>query len=198
MTTTTALLTLLVREADDAAWHQFVGRYRPILVAVGIRLGLGEADAVDVAQQTLLEFVRDLRAGKYDRSRGRLRTWLLAIADHRVRDHQRNLARINSTVPLSMSHESHASERLEQIWELEERRAMLDEAMRRLRNETSFDERTIRAFELAALRGVPVDTVAQECAMTPAQVYVARNRAATRLRQIVGELEALYSSENAA
>ncbi|MDZ4828586.1 MAG: sigma-70 family RNA polymerase sigma factor [Phycisphaerae bacterium] len=193
MTTTTALLAVLVHEGDDVAWTEFVRRYQPILVAVGLRLGLREPDAVDITQQTLLEFVRDLRRGAYDRSRGRLRNWLLTIANHRVRDHQRALARQDGVPRVPAAPSMIESERLEQVWESEERRALLAEAMLRLRGQTSLDERTIRAFELTALRGVPPETVAQECAMSVAQVYVARNRAATRLREIVGELEAVYS-----
>jgi len=204
MTTTTTLLGLLQLEGDDAAWHEFVTRHQPILVAVGLRLGLGEHDAVDVAQQTLLEFVRDLRSGRYDRTRDRLRNALMAIAEHRVRDHQRVLARnvgvmnVGGVEPLANVTDALKTDVLEQLWEAEERRVLLREAMLRLRAETNFDERTVRAFELTALRSVPVELVAQECGMTVSQVYVARSRAATRLREIVSQLEALYAIEGVA
>ncbi|MFO0829333.1 MAG: sigma-70 family RNA polymerase sigma factor [Phycisphaerales bacterium] len=198
MTTTTALLGVLVQSADEDAWEEFVDRYRPIIVAIGLRLGLPEADAVDVAQQTLLEFVRDLRAGKYDRTKGRLRNWLLCIAEHRVRDHQRIAARYERLAPLASASGVIDSERLEEAWCVEERRLILVEALRRLRGQTLLDERTIRAFELTALRSVPAEVVAKECAMTTAQVYVARNRALTKLREIVRELETAYADEESA
>lgn len=197
-TTTSVLLQHLNATGTNDAWSEFVGRYQPILVGVAVRLGVPPADAADVAQQTLLEFVRDLRAGGFDRSRGRLRSWMLAIANNRVLDYQRAVARRQGVVPLAEIQDSLSVEQLEEAWATEERRALIEEAMRRLRHETQLDERTIRAFELTALRGMPADSVAQECEMTTPQVYVARTRAATKLREIVRELEGIYESEDAA
>jgi hypothetical protein len=70
--TTTALLEGLHDPADAVAWEQFDRRYRPIVVGFASRLGLADADAADVAQEVMLQFVKEYRAGKYDRQRGRL------------------------------------------------------------------------------------------------------------------------------
>lgn len=197
-TTKSTLAALLTCEADDSAWTEFVETYQPLLVAMAIRLGIGAGDAVDVAQQTLLEFVRDLRAGRFNPSRGALRNWLLAISDHRIRDHQRSRIRLDETASLSSAHDSREVAQLEQIWETEERRNLLERAMQRLHAQTNLDERTVRAFELAVLHGVPTEAVAQECAMTCAEVYVARSRAAAKLREIVRELDAVSDTREAA
>ncbi len=88
--TTTALLEALLDPDDDEVWHDFDRRYRPILVAFARRLGLPAEDAADAAQDTLTRFVGSYRDGKYDRDRGRLRSWIIGIARHCIYDiHQR-------------------------------------------------------------------------------------------------------------
>ena len=81
--TTTALLEALLDPADDEVWQDFDRRYRPILIAFAQRLGLPDEDA---AQDTLTRFVRSYREGKYDRDRGRLRSWIIGIARHCIYD----------------------------------------------------------------------------------------------------------------
>src|SRR5205823_5538374 len=49
--TSTALLEALKDRSDHAVWWEFDGRYRPLLMAVGRRLGLDVADAEDAAQE---------------------------------------------------------------------------------------------------------------------------------------------------
>jgi DNA-directed RNA polymerase specialized sigma24 family protein len=50
------------------------------VTAFASRLGLDSNEAEDVAQETLIEFVRAYGGGNYDRSRGRLSSWIFSIA----------------------------------------------------------------------------------------------------------------------
>ena len=79
VTTTTVLLDGLYDPANSVVWRQFDQRYRPIIIGFARRLGLTDDDAADIAQETLVRFVKEYRAGKYDRTRGRLRTWIIAM-----------------------------------------------------------------------------------------------------------------------
>lgn len=203
---TTAQLLHAVRSGpDDPAWRLFTERYEPLLLAVSRRLGLDEDDAQDLAQQTLLEFVRDLRAGQFDRERGRMRTWVLAIARNRARDLLRRRARRGAALggaeqgvtdgdgtadPASLDAE------LESAWELEAQRRIAREAFRRLREGGLLAERTVLAFELTVVRGVSVEAASVECGMTPEQVYVARSRVAAKLRAIIEQLEKAWAEES--
>ena len=92
-TTTTALLEGLFNADDGVVWQVFDERYRPIMVGIGRRLGLSDSEAEDVAQETLLQFLRDYRANRYDRDKGRLRGWIAGITRHRVIDYQRKRGR---------------------------------------------------------------------------------------------------------
>jgi hypothetical protein len=84
---------------------------------------------------------------------------------------------------------------LQQHWEDERDRLLLDQAMGYLRDDSAFDERTLQAFELVAFRGVPVASVAQQCSMTPEQVYVAKSRITRKLRLLVQELTSAFEED---
>src|SRR5688572_33473691 len=81
--TTTALLCGLLDPAAEQSWLEFDARFRPIVRGFAMKLGLSEADAEDVTQEALARFVKYYRQGKYDRTRGRLSSWLITIAQNR-------------------------------------------------------------------------------------------------------------------
>jgi RNA polymerase sigma factor (sigma-70 family) len=190
--TTTILLDGLRDSGNDRAWAEFDRRYRPIVVGFSRKLGLSDADAADVAQETMTKFVQEYQAGGYDRERGRLRSWLMALARVRVAGIYRAKSgrREVAAGPEGIDLEDEA--RLTAIWDGERRRAMLQEAMERLRQTTKTGENTVRAFELLVLNQLPTSAVAMQLGMTREEVYRAKNRVADRLQSILEELEGTY------
>lgn len=192
--TTTKLLDALHDPSNEPVWTQIDTRYRPVLKGLARRLGLADADAEEVAQQTLAEFVRAYRAGRYDRTKGRLSSWILGIAHHTalksLRGGRREVA-VGSTAMSAVP----AQGDLRRLWDEERDRAILDQALGMLRDESAVDDRTLLAFELFALRGVPVNEAADRCGMTPDQVYVAKSRVTKRLRQFVEQLTAAFEED---
>jgi RNA polymerase sigma-70 factor (ECF subfamily) len=184
--TTTLLLTRLHDVADEEAWRLFDRRFRTVLVATAGRLGLNPSDAEDVAQETMLQALRDYRAGRYNRSRGRLSSWIIGIARHRISDAKRREARGRS-VPDRMPacDESTVTEAFE--YELE--RVIFNQAWETVRDHSQIAPNTLLAFELTSLRGVPASESARQCNLTVEQVYVARTRVAKRLREVVEDLD---------
>lgn len=187
-TTTTHLLEALHDAQDDATWRVFDARYRPIIRAFAIHLGLEANEAEDVAQQTLLEFVRSYREGQYRRERGRLRSWLVAIAKHRAIDLLRERRRRRAWRGASAIAVLPNDEHLTRIWTRESERAIFAEALRELERTSRTDERTIRAFERLALHGVPPDAVAEEFGLTVDETYRIKHRVIRSLRSIVARL----------
>lgn len=190
--TTTRLLDSLKDSIAGDTWRLFDARYRPILIAIGRKAGLSEADAEDASQQALAEFARDFRAGRYERGKGRLRSWLMGIARHRIIDVLRARKGVRGDSALSDAPDDAT---MTYAWETEQRRLILSEALKRLKSETRTSDRTIKAFELVAIRGMPPENVAAECGMTVDDVYVAKNRVTARLRAIVDAITNEYSED---
>lgn len=189
--TTTQLLDSLKDPSNDGLWRVFDERYRPVLLAFARRQGLDENDAQEAAQATLAQFAADYQAGRYDRSRGRLSSWIIGIARNRIVDagRARQLRRRqrgeSGFVELS-------DDDAQTAWQEEQRKVILRRAMQVLRERTRMDERTLHAFELCAVRGVPPERAAEDVGMSVPEVYVAKNRAIKRLREFVDELTQEY------
>jgi RNA polymerase sigma-70 factor (ECF subfamily) len=194
-TRTTTLLLDDLRDSDNApAWEEFDSRYRPIVAGMARRLGLTEHDAADAAQETMVRFLREYRAGKYDRTRGRLRAWVAVIARSCIADLRRARARVRVARGESAMPDLPASEEMERMWDEELRETLLRRADEALRKDTRLDEKTIRAFELLAVKGLGVKEAAEELGMTVESVYKARSRCLKQLRAIVEELTAAYEA----
>lgn len=187
--TTTELLDGLYESGNRSAWSEFDSRYRSILVGFLRRMGINEADAADVAQETLARFVQDYRARKYDRGKGRLRSWLIGIARCRLADLQRDVGRRavmhGESAIIGLPDDSND----DSLWEAEERRVIFEQAVRELRETTRFNERTIEAFERVVLRHEPVEAVSAQTGLSAQEIYNAKNRVVERLREIVKRYE---------
>lgn len=186
--TTTLLLEQLKDGENQQAWRQFDERFRPVVFAAARRIGLNEADSADIAQETIFQSLRDYRDGKYDRSRGRLSSWIVAIAHHRIVDVLRKKQRAGVVGGDTRLGELPAMEEVSHAWTS----AMKDDVFRRawemVQAESQISPSNLRAFELAVLRGVPVAATAEECGTSADQVYVAKNRVSAKLREIVERL----------
>lgn len=193
--TTTRLIDGLREVGDNQAWEGFDARYRPVLVGVAIKLGFGGDDASELAQRALAEFAHGLRGGRYERGRGRLSAWLIGIARH-IGSEMRRREKVHAVPGGSMIgqvEERFPDEaRLTQIWQAERDAAILADALRTLQASERIDPRTLRAFELFALRGVPAEEVAKDCGMETETVYVVKNRLTKKLREIVRDLTSAY------
>ncbi|MFN0134113.1 MAG: RNA polymerase sigma factor [Phycisphaerales bacterium] len=194
--TTTLLLDSLKDEKRDAVWIEFDARYRRVIEVFCVSIGLREQDAQEVAQQTMVEFLRDFRAGKYVRGKGRLRSWLVGIAHHRAIDLMRSAGRKRDWRGESAMVDVSDPARLAQTWDAAQQRAILDQAMATLRETSKLGEKALKAFELVALRQVPAETVAQELGMTIDDVYSAKARITKRLRAIVEEMSRAYTEDD--
>jgi len=186
LVTTTLLLDRLHDSRDEEAWRTFDLRFRGVIVTTARRFGLPDPDAEDAAQETMLQAVREYRAGGYDRTKGRLSSWIVGIAHHRIIDALRRSrsrgARETAGEPSDMPV---APDTIARAFEDALERKIFTDAWEHVLSEQRLTPPTLRAFELTALRGVPAAEAAKACDMTTEQVYVARTRVARRLRDVV-------------
>jgi RNA polymerase sigma factor (sigma-70 family) len=187
--TSSVLLLGLADPANQTAWSEFDGRYRPIVTRFAMRMGLQEAEAHDAAQETLLCVMQDFRAGKFDHRRGRLRAWLFTVARSRIVEAQRALARRHEVRGQSALANLEDDASLSKSFDEEWRRELLRTALDELRAVTRTEPQTLRAFELLVIERRPVTAVAEELGMNVNAVYVAKHRTMERMRAIVARLK---------
>ncbi|HKQ49674.1 MAG TPA: sigma-70 family RNA polymerase sigma factor [Phycisphaerae bacterium] len=190
--TTTALLEDLLNPAAQEVWEALDARFRPIIRGFSLKLGLGEADADDVTQETLTRVVKYYRQGSYDRSRGRLSSWVIGIARNCILDWQGAASRRRERRGESALVQLSDHETLNGIWDEECRRVILENAMRELREETRLEAKTIRAFEMIAFEERSASDVSAELGLSLDSVYAAKNRCLTQLREIMSRLTDVY------
>lgn len=190
--TTTALLDGLADPSDERSWREFDKRYRPIIVAFARRVGLADADTADVAQETLVRFISAYRHGRYDRNRGRLRSWIIGIAKHCIAELRERRASRREVHGVSAIADFPGDNELDKIWDAECQQAILREGLTELREGTRIDEGTIRAFELLAFEDQSPAAVAATLGITANDVYLAKHRCLSRLRKILGRLNSAY------
>lgn len=193
--TSTHLLEGLRDPGNHAVWQQYVDRYRPLVVRYAARLGLSEADAEDVAQQTLISFCNAFQQGKYERERGRLRVWLFSIARNQVA----NWGRRRRSKEIQVGDDSGQTDffaavrderELEQIWEQEWREAVMQQCLTEVRREV--DPRTFEAFELFAGKGLAAEQVAEKLGITANAVFGAKRRILRRVRELLPQMEDVW------
>ncbi len=186
--TTTLLLERLRDNRDEDAWQQFDSRFRGVLISTGLRLGLIRDDAEEAAQETMMQAFRDYRQGKYDRSRGRLSSWIVAIAHHRIVDLRRKRGRADGSAMARAKDDGVREPEVAEAFELALERHIFEEAWRFVQEQGKFAPPTLAAFELTAMRSVPAAEAGRQCGLSVDQVYVARNRVSKRLQEIVENL----------
>lgn len=191
---TTTLMLDRLDAGQDAAWDEFVTYFRDPVRRFALRLGLPEASADDVVQESMVAFLRAFRAGRYDRDRGRLSSWLFGIAYREAARTKRDAARAVPTpggVGGGRLADDRPDERADDLarrtWDETWERFVFDRCLERLRGELS--ETAYRAFEMTTLRSVPPTEVARQLGMTRNAVFIAKHRALRRVGQLRAEFE---------
>jgi RNA polymerase sigma-70 factor (ECF subfamily) len=191
--TTTQMLEALRDPANGGVWAALDARYRPVIFGVARRAGLGAEDAADVTQECLADVVEGYREGRYDRGKGRLRSWIMTIAYRRVTDAIRARYRKGDQSPGrrgdSAIGDLPSDGELERAWKAEEERELLNGAVSQLLEDPATSASSKRVFELIHLRALSPEAVAAECGMSCDQVYVIKHRMLTRLRERVEALK---------
>lgn len=184
--TSTSLLDGLARGEQGAEWQELCGRYLPVLRRFTRQLGLDEHESEDAAQEALLRFVRQYRAGHYQRERGRLRSFMFTVAHSVARDLQRRSWIQRGLIVNSEEIGDQAQTWAQTIWEEEWERELFARALDRLRPEV--EPHTMEAFECFALRGESAASISARLGMTENSIYLAKRRLLRRLRELINAM----------
>lgn len=190
---TRASLILRLRDAADvAAWDEFVEIYGPLVFRVARRQGLQEADADDVVQQVFAAVAKSVCRWLEKSERGRFRSWLLRIA--------RNIAintltrRPHGTIGTGGGNSQQTladvpapAGPLSSQFDLEYRREVYRWAAEQVRESVATS--TWDAFYLTHVEGVSIAEAAAQLGVNVGNVYIARSRTMSRLREFAKQFE---------
>ena len=184
--------TLLAQLQDfdqQTAWQCLAEYFRPALVRLSLSQGLDAREAEDVAQETLIEFARLYKMGRYERGKGRLKSWILGIAKNKLAHAHRSRRKRNvlpaADLGLSTEWMDDVPAQTEPQWDREWKRLTFEKCVERVRS--TIDERTWRVFEMTVLGRRSVQEAASSLRMSSSQVYNARHRVLSRLRALADQ-----------
>jgi RNA polymerase sigma factor (sigma-70 family) len=185
-----SLIVKLRDPADNAAWHEFVTLYEPLVYRLARHKGLQDADANDLCQEVFRAVSQAIADWDPDPVRGRFRGWLSRIARNLLinfltrRPHQ--LCGSGATSVQGLLEAQPAPDpSATAFFEAEYRKRLFQWAADEVKNE--FTPATWTAFWRTAIEGRPPKDVATDLGISAGAVYIARSRVIARLRQRVEE-----------
>ncbi|NQU50009.1 MAG: RNA polymerase sigma factor [Planctomycetes bacterium] len=193
--TNTELLEGLQDAERQTVWNDFVGRYRPTIVGYVAQLGFRRDDAEDIAQASLLAFSTAFRDGKFERSKGRLRSWMFGIVLNHVRSARRKksvreVQVADNTANTGFFENIEADDQMEKLWEEQWHKSVLKQCFDQIRLEIPAD--VYRAFHAAVVEGLSVQAAAKKLSLSPVEVLRSKRRVLRRTREMLPLVEELW------
>ena len=194
ISTSASLVARLIDPDDGAAWDRFYELYSPLIIGFARKCGCSSDAAYDVLQETMVCLLRTLPRFSYDRDKGKFRSFLLKIADSRVKDAYRrrrryeelgsesNLARLLRQLP-----DAPEDAAPWQVWDALWEQNLLVQALKIVKKRVN--KGTFRSFEMYVLRELPIAEVAAELGIRPNTIYQHRNRVIKILRREIDRLK---------
>jgi RNA polymerase sigma-70 factor (ECF subfamily) len=206
LATRPSLLARLKDWSQQTAWREFDHDYVPLLRNVARKAGLTDAEADEVAQETLIAVAKKIGEFKHAGKRGSFRSWLYQQARWRIADQFRLRAKaaarpstslpaaavdgVENTLDPNLAHSTEASLQsaqadhgFEQVWEAEWEKHVYDTAIARVRRLAG--ARQFQLFDLHVLQGLPVRAAAQAAGASSAAVFMAKSRMSRLVRREV-------------
>jgi RNA polymerase sigma-70 factor (ECF subfamily) len=185
-----------VRAGAPAGWQRLVELYGPLVYQWCRRAGLQPTDARDVGQEVFAAVYRGIGEFRRERPQESFRAWLRVVTHHKIIDHRRRQR--NAAVGEGGSEGQH---RLQQVpgsdgLPSDDDAEVETEVVQLLRRaldavKIDFQELTWKAFLRVEMDRAKASVVAEELNMTVNAVRLARARVLRRLREELGDLEAL-------
>ena len=187
-----SLIVRLRDAADVAAWDEFVAIYGPVVYRLALRQGLQATDADDVVQQVFAAVAQSVHQWLERPQRGRFRGWLLTIARNiaiktLIRKPTGGVGRGGDPGLESLQELADRDGDVSSQFDLEYRREVYRWAADQVRD--SVASTTWEAFQLTHIDGVSIADAAAQLKISVGNVYIARSRVISRLRELAKQFE---------
>lgn len=180
---------------DGQRWQEFDDFYRPLVYGYARKEGLSHAEAEDVAQETITSVWKNI--SKYDRAKGRFKSWLLKMTRWRIVDQLRKRGPFVLLPPWVDETEASAgavpdvgqpiAEEFDARWDAEWEKNLLETALRNVKPRV--DPRKYQIFDFYVNKDWPAQKVSACFGVSVEQVYQAKHRITDMIRAEVKRLE---------
>ena len=188
-TTRSSVIRAVADTENAAAWNRLFNLYAGFVYSIARRKGLNDADADDIVQMVFADLARNLPSFKYDREKGRFRSYLAALVKWRVIDRLKAVRRdADLKADFMEEAKSAATTEDEDFAEREWQSAAMEETLRRIKPEVRPEH--YAAFVASAVEGQDTDVVTKLYGISRDSLYQIRKRLTVKLREKLAEVRA--------
>lgn len=190
--TRSSVLRAVADTENKVAWNRFFDLYAGFVYSVARSRGLNDADADDVVQNVFADLARNLPTFRYDRAKGRFRSYLAGLVNWRVVDKMKSAKR---EADLKASYKEEVESAVKGDAAFEEREwqaAAMEEALRRMKPDVRPEH--YAAFVASAVEGQDTEAVMKLYGLSRDNLYQIRMRLTEKLRETVAAVLAEMDS----
>lgn len=190
--TRASLLCRLRDWQDEDSWRDFFSTYWKLIYGTALKAGLSDAEAQDVVQETVISVSKSMPGFEYNPRVGSFRGWLLTLTNWRIMDQLRRrknpgAAREFEFCPALQPEDfDPVPAELEQIWDREYERNLVDAALSRVK--ISVDPKHYQIFDLYVLKEWAPAKIAGKLGVSTPSVYVIKHRVQKRVESELASL----------
>ena len=188
-TTRSSVIRAVADTENEVAWQRFFDLYAGFVFSIARSKGLNDTDADDIVQMVFADLARNLPSFKYDREKGRFRSYLAALVKWRVIDRLKAVRRdADLKADFMEEAKSAATTEDEDFEEREWQSAAMEETLRRIKPEVRPEH--YAAFVASAVEGQDTDVVTKLYGISRDSLYQIRKRLTVKLREKLAEVRA--------
>ena len=184
-TTRSSVLKAVADTENEAAWSHLFDLYAGFVFSMARHKGLNETDADDIVQVVFADLARNLPTFKYDREKGRFRSYLTGLVNWRVVDRLKASKR-DAELKANFWKEVKAAGGDDEFSEREWQAAAMKEALRRMKPSVSPEH--YAAFVASAVEGQDTDVVTKLYGISRDSLYQIRKRLTVKLHDKLAEV----------
>ena len=192
-----SLLSRLRDWDDQESWREFFQTYWRLIYEVARKAGLGDAEAQEVVQETVISVAKQMPGFRYDPARGRFKGWLLQITRRRIADQVRRRKQASGASggqPVETLSTEYidslpdpAGGDLEAIWDAEWERHLFNAAADKVKQQVNPEH--YQLFDLYVIQQWPVKKITATLGVSAGQVYLARHRVGGAMKKEIARLD---------
>jgi len=193
--TRSSVLKAVADTGNDAAWNRFFDLYAGFVYSLARYKGLKPEDADDMVQVVFADLARNLPTFKYDREKGRFRSYLAGLVNWRVMDRLKTLKRDADLKSDFWTKMKAAGFGDDDFAEREWQTAAMEESLRRMKPDVRPEH--YAAFVASTVEGQDTEAVMSLYGLSRDNLYQIRKRLTAKLRETLAEVLAEMDAPDA-